>query len=64
MAELSNLMFDLDTRKVDVEFALYSETEPIGILLEDVAIFTDGGAYPLVIPIVDLNRPRMINQLV
>lgn len=63
IVHLSDLMFDLDSRKAYVEFTLYGETEPIEILLEDFAVLADGGAYWLVIPKAESNRPWMSNLL-
>ena len=63
IAELSDFIFDLDTRTAYVQLTLIGDVEPIEISLDGFAIVNDGKSHQLFIHKAQANRPWLNNLL-
>lgn len=63
IAELSDFIFDFDTRTAYVQVTLYGETEPIDVWLDGFAIVSDGDSHALIIQEAKSNKPWLNNLL-
>jgi len=64
IAELTEFNFDLETRKVHVQTVLYGEDNAIEVLLEDFAIYNEGGSYCFILHQATSNKPWLNNIMV
>ena len=63
IAELSDFIFDLDTRTAYVQIKLVGETEPIEVWLDGFAIISDEESHQLIIQQAKSNRLWLNNLL-
>ena len=63
IAELSDFIFDLDTRTAYVKMTLCGEVEPIEVSLDGFAIVDEEGSHRLIIQHAQANRPWLNNLL-
>ncbi len=63
IAEISDFIFDLDSRIVYVEITLLGEVEPIEVALNDFSIVSDEESYQLIIQKAKSNKLWMNNIL-
>jgi len=61
IAELSDFIFDLDTRTAYVQLTLFGEVEPIEVSLDGFAIVSDEESHHLIIQQAKSNRPWLNN---
>jgi hypothetical protein len=57
IAELSDFIFDLDSRTAYVQLTLFGEVEPIEVSLNGFAIVSDNESHQLIIQQAQSNRP-------
>jgi hypothetical protein len=63
IAELSDFIFDLDTRTAYVQLTLFGEVEPIEVSIDGFAIVSDEESHQLIIQQAKSNRPWLNNLL-
>ena len=63
IAELTDFIFDIETRKSYAQIKLFGEAEPIEVWLEDFAIVSAEGAHSFIIRKAQSNRPWLDNLL-
>jgi len=63
IAELSDFIFDLDTRTAYVQLTLFGEVEPIEVSLDGFSIVSDEESHQLIIQQAKSNRPWLNNLL-
>lgn len=63
VAKLSDYLLNLDARKVYLQVRLFGEPEIIEVLVEGIAVVSDGRSYSLIMRQAQSNRPWLNNLL-
>lgn len=63
IADVSDFIFDLDTRTVYVQLTLFGEVEPIEVSIDGFAIISDEKSHQFIIQQAQSNRPWLNNIL-